>query len=59
MWLQTLSNKNKASRGKQEDITRHGAKSLAQISDKMVRNKLKIHEWIHDVFDILFSYIQS
>ena len=48
MWLQTLSNKNKASRGKQEDIARHGAKSLAQISDKMVTNKLRIHEYIHD-----------
>ena len=54
MWLQTLSNKNKASRGKQEDIARSGAKSLAQISDQMVRNKLRIHECLHDVFDILF-----
>ena len=48
IWLQILSDKNKASRGKQKDIARHGAKSLAQISDKMVTNKLRIHEYIHD-----------
>ena len=59
MWLQTLSNKNKASQGKQEEIARSGAKSLAQISNQMVRNKLRIHECLHDVFDILFSYIPS
>ena len=59
MWLQTLGNKNKASRGKQEDITRHGTKSLAQISNKIVKNKLRIHECVHDIFDIFFSYIQS
>ena len=29
IWLQTLSNKNKVNRGKQEDIARHVAKSLA------------------------------
>ena len=56
MWLQTLSNKNKASQGKQEEIARSGAKSLAQISNQMVRNKHRIHECPHDVFDILFSF---
>ena len=59
IWLQILSDKNKGSRGQQKDIARHMAKSLAQISDKMVTNKLRIHEYIHDIFDILFSYIQS
>ena len=54
MWLHKLGNKNKASRGKQEDITRHGAKSLAQISDKIVKNKLRIHECVHDIFDFFF-----
>ena len=54
MWLQTLGNKNKASRDKQEDIARHGAKSLAQISDKIVKNKPRIHECVHDIFDIFF-----
>ena len=49
MWLQTLSIKNKASRGKQEDIARCGAKGLAQISAQMVRNKLRIHKCLHDV----------
>ena len=48
IWLQILSDKNKTSRGKQKDMARHGAKSLAQIYDKMVTNKLRIHEYIHD-----------
>ena len=46
--VQKLSDKNKASRGKQKDMARHGAKSLAQMSDKMVTNKLRIDEYIHD-----------
>ncbi|XP_065639099.1 uncharacterized protein LOC136071569 [Quercus suber] len=33
------SNKNKESRGKQEDIARSGAKSLAQISNQMAKPK--------------------
>ena len=48
IWLQISSDKNKASWGKQKDIARHEAKSLAQPSDKMVTNKLRIHEYIHD-----------
>ncbi|KAK9984110.1 hypothetical protein SO802_033635 [Lithocarpus litseifolius] len=36
---QTLSDKNKASRDKQEEISRSGAKSLAQISDEMAKAK--------------------
>ena len=59
MWLQTLGNKNKASRGKQEDITRHGTKSLAQISNKIVKNKLRIHECVHDIFYFFFLYTNS
>ncbi|KAL0010168.1 hypothetical protein SO802_005276 [Lithocarpus litseifolius] len=35
----TLSDKNKASRDKQEEISRSGAKSLAQISDEMAKAK--------------------
>ncbi|KAL0007980.1 hypothetical protein SO802_009482 [Lithocarpus litseifolius] len=35
----TLSEKNKASRDKQEEISRSGAKSLAQISDEMAKAK--------------------
>ncbi|KAK9991885.1 hypothetical protein SO802_026870 [Lithocarpus litseifolius] len=35
----TLSDKNKASRDKQDEISRSGAKSLAQISDEMAKAK--------------------
>ena len=49
MWLQTLSLKNKASRDKQKDIARCGAKSFAQISAEMVISKLRIHKCLHDV----------
>ena len=42
MWLQTISNKNKVSRGKQKEIARFGAKSFAQISDDIVRNALQV-----------------
>ncbi|XP_075660578.1 uncharacterized protein LOC142630466 [Castanea sativa] len=36
---ETTSGKNTASRGKQEEIARSGAKSFAQISDEMVKAK--------------------
>ncbi|KAL4596520.1 hypothetical protein ACB092_12G169100 [Castanea dentata] len=36
---ETLSGKNAASRGKQEEIARSGAKSFAQISDEMAKAK--------------------
>ena len=42
MWSQTLSNKNKESRGKQKEIARSRPKSFAQISDAMVRNALQV-----------------
>ena len=42
MWLQTLSNKNKVSRGKQKEIATSGAQSFAQISDDMLRNALQV-----------------
>ncbi|KAL0011654.1 hypothetical protein SO802_006762 [Lithocarpus litseifolius] len=53
----TLSDKNKVSWDKQEEISRFGAKNLAQISDEMVRTKLRIHEHLHEFFHILFSYL--
>ena len=62
MWLQTLSLKNKASRDKQKDIARCGAKSLAQISAQMVINELRIHKCLHDVpsyFEVLFTKLTS
>nr|XP_023906731.1 uncharacterized protein LOC112018441 [Quercus suber] len=37
MWLQTLSNKNKVSRGKQKEIATSGAQSFAQISNDMAK----------------------
>ena len=49
IWLQTLSLKNKASRDKQKDIARCGAKSFAQISAEMVISKLRVHKCLHDV----------
>ena len=42
IWLQTLSNKNKVSKGKQKEIATSGAQSFAQISDDMVRNALQV-----------------
>ena len=42
MWLQTLSNKNKVSRGKQKEIATSGAQSFAQISDDTLRNELQV-----------------
>ena len=42
IWLQTLSNKNKVSKGKQKEIATSGAQTFAQISDDMVRNALQV-----------------
>ena len=42
MWLQTLSNKNMVSRGKQKEIATSGAQSFVQISHDMVRNALQV-----------------
>ena len=42
IWLQTLSNKNKVSKGKQKEIATSGAQSFVQISNDMVRNALQV-----------------
>ncbi|XP_050264207.1 uncharacterized protein LOC126708456 [Quercus robur] len=50
---ETLSIKNKASRGEQEDIARSGAKSLAQISAQMAKDKGAAVERV-DVFQKVY-----
>ena len=45
IWLQTLSNENKVSQGKQKEIATFRVQSFAQISDDMVRNALQVLQY--------------